>query len=244
MSVRATQLIRRETDDAVAAELHDGLRCVDLQLIERSWASERARIMAELSRKGVARLSWPESLHWDWSRKAPELELLATRGIGIFCEQDWQGAMMTRTVGHYSRLDDDSGKPLVYIDFLEAAPWNWPIAPINQQRRFKGVGVTLMREAVKQSVGEGFHGRVGLHALPQAERFYREVCGMTAFEPGPGGGPLVYFEFARAQAKRFLGGDAREGARKDLRGGTRGRPRGNPRGNPRENPRENPRGGS
>ena len=81
MSVRATQLIRRETDDAVAAELHDGLRCADLQLIERSWASERARIMAELSRKGVARLSWPESLHWDWSRKAPELELLATRGL-------------------------------------------------------------------------------------------------------------------------------------------------------------------
>ena len=190
----------------VAAELHDALRRADLELIERSWASDRARIMADLLRADVARRAWPESLHWDWSRKASELDLLALRGFGIFCERAWQGAMMTRTVGHRAKLVEDRNKPLVYIDFLEAAPWNWRVAPIGQERRLKGVGVVLMREAVSQSIDEGFHGRVGLHALPQAEQFYSRVCGMTRVEEEPGAGPLVYFEFTRAQGRAFLQG--------------------------------------
>ena len=138
----------------VAVELHDALRRADLELIERSWASDRARIMADLLRADVARRAWPESLHWDWSRKASELDLLALRGFGIFCERAWQGAMMTRTVGHRAKLVEDRNKPLVYIDFLEAAPWNWRVAPIGQERRLKGVGVVLMREAVSQSIDE------------------------------------------------------------------------------------------
>lgn len=206
MSVRAAQLVRRATDEVVAVELHDALRRADLELIERSWASDRARIMADLLRADVARRAWPESLHWDWSRKASELDLLALRGFGIFCERAWQGAMMTRTVGHRAKLVEDRNKPLVYIDFLEAAPWNWRVAPIGQERRLKGVGVVLMREAVSQSIDEGFHGRVGLHALPQAEQFYSRVCGMTRVEEEPGAGPLVYFEFTRAQGRAFLQG--------------------------------------
>ena len=190
----------------VAVELHDALRRADLELIERSWASDRARIMADLLRADVARRAWPESLHWDWSRKASELDLLALRGFGIFCKRAWQGAMMTRTVGHRAKLVEDRNKPLVYIDFLEAAPWNWRVAPIGQERRLKGVGVVLMREAVSQSIDEGFHGRVGLHALPQAEQFYSRVCGMTRVEEEPGAGPLVYFEFTRAQGRAFLQG--------------------------------------
>jgi hypothetical protein len=206
VSVRAAQLVRRATDEVVAVELHDALRRADLELIERSWASDRARIMADLLRADVARRAWPESLHWDWSRKASELDLLALRGFGIFCERAWQGAMMTRTVGHRAKLVEDRNKPLVYIDFLEAAPWNWRVAPIGQERRLKGVGVVLMREAVSQSIDEGFHGRVGLHALPQAEQFYSRVCGMTRVEEEPGAGPLVYFEFTRAQGRAFLQG--------------------------------------
>ena len=190
----------------VAVELHDALRRADLELIERSWASDRARIMADLLRADVARRAWPESLHWDWSRKASELDLLALRGFGIFCERAWQGAMMTRTVGHRAKLVEDRNKPLVYIDFLEAAPWNWRVAPIGQERRLKGVGVVMMREAVSQSIDEGFHGRVGLHALQQAEQFYSRVCGMTRVEEEPGAGPLVYFEFTRAQGRAFLQG--------------------------------------
>ena len=79
MSVRAAQLVRRATDEVVAVELHDALRRADLELIERSWASDRARIMADLLRADVARRAWPESLHWDWSRKASELDLLTLR---------------------------------------------------------------------------------------------------------------------------------------------------------------------
>ena len=36
-----------------------------------------------------------------------------------------------------------------------------------------------VHQKLQLSRGEGFKGRVGLHALPQAEQFYREKCGMT-----------------------------------------------------------------
>lgn len=63
--------------------------------------------------------------------------------------------------------------------------------------------------AVEQSEEEGFHGRVGLHALPQAERFYAEVCGMTPLGPDPGAQNLIYFELGAQKAREFLdaGGD-------------------------------------
>jgi hypothetical protein len=66
-------------------------------------------------------------------------------------------------------------------------------------------GTLLIREAVLQSCREGFHGRVGLHALPQAEPFY-EHCGMTRFGPHSNKQNLSYFEFNREQALRFRDG--------------------------------------
>jgi hypothetical protein len=60
----------------------------------------------------------------------------------------------------------------LYIDFLENAPWN--VRPLTDEPLFGGVGMVLMRAAVTLSVDEGFHGRVGLHSLRQAEEFYPE----------------------------------------------------------------------
>ena len=50
----------------------------------------------------------------------------------------------------------------------------------------------------------GFAGRVGLHSLPQAEPFYRDVCGMTDLGEDPNEYDLRYFEMTEAQAARFL----------------------------------------
>ncbi len=50
----------------------------------------------------------------------------------------------------------------------------------------------------------GHGGCVGLHALPQAERFYEERCGMTRWGDDPQYGGLAYFEFTIEQASRFL----------------------------------------
>lgn len=205
MSVRRTQLIDGEGGATVDALLHDGLRVQDLRLVERVWSTERARIMAELRRVGAPAREWPQSLHWDWGKKAPELELLVTSGFGIVCGGDWQALMITKAAGHAARLDRDRGKPLVYVDFLEVAPWNWPLPAIDHRVRFRACGSVLMREAVAQSRREEFHGRVGLHALPQAESFY-ERCGMTNLGGDHAKESLTYFEFARDQAEQFFAG--------------------------------------
>ena len=204
MSGQPVELVQREGGELVEATLLDGLTAKDLLVVERAWAPTRAGLIAELLKRGVPRPEWPQSVHWDWSRKAPELHLLQASGFGIVTGSEWQGALMTKTAACVARLKDDSGKPLVYVDFLEAAPWNWRVKPLGQVGRFKGVGALLFREAVLQSMREGFHGRVGLHSLPQAESFYDQECGMTRVAPDPKKQNLVYFEFTRQQAQRFL----------------------------------------
>ena len=111
--------------------------------------------------------------------------------------------MLTETASHVSQSREERGKPLVYIDYLEVAPWNWVIPEIGRTGQFRGIGSILFWRAVKQSQKEGFHGRVGLHALPQAEQFY-EKCGMTPFGPDAGKQNLLYFELSSEQAKSLL----------------------------------------
>jgi hypothetical protein len=69
--------------------------------------------------------------------------------------------------------------------YLEIAPWNWVIPEISRGGEFRGVGSMLFWRAVKQSQEEGFHGCIGLHALPQAEPFYENACSMTALGRDP-----------------------------------------------------------
>ena len=61
------------------------------------------------------------------------------------------------------------GKPIVYVEYLESAPWN---QPWHAERRLGGVGTSLLHQAVALSDEEEFSGRVGLHALPNSESFY------------------------------------------------------------------------
>lgn len=211
MSAIPIELIRRADNEFVAAELLEGIRPEDLALVERVWGPERLRIYQSLLKSGVPRGEWPESLHWDWTKKAKELKLLASSGFGIVCEGAWQGVLLAKTAGCAARLANEKGKPIVYLDYLETAPWNWPIQAIVQAGTYRSVGSVLFRQAVVLSMKEGFHGRVGLHSLPQAERFYEHVCGMTPVARDTAKQNLLYFEFTREQAQNFLddqGGDA------------------------------------
>ena len=204
MSCRLVSIFRRSDDAIVEARLLDGMRPQDLLVVEREWSPERSIIMQELLQNGVPRSDWPQSLHWDWSKKAPQLGLLESSGFGIVCEQRWQGVMLTKTASYVSQLGQDRGKPLVYIDYLEAAPWNWIVPELGRDRRFGAIGSVLFWRAVKQSQEEGFHGRVGLHALPQAEQWYEKGFGMTLIGRDPAKQDLLYFELSRQQAQSLL----------------------------------------
>jgi len=112
--------------------------------------------------------------------------------------------MLTKTASHTSRLAAERGKPLVYIDYVEAAPWNWTVPEIGREGRFRAIGSILFWRAIKQSQEEGFYGRVGLHALPQAEQWYEKGLRMTSVGRDPGKQNLLYFELSRQQAESLL----------------------------------------
>ncbi len=204
MSGLDTFIQRRSDKELISATILEGMAATDLLVVENEWRTERSSVMQELLAKDVARPNWPESLHWDWSRKVPELQLLASTGFGIVCEKQWQGVMMTKSAGYSAQLNPDKGKPLLYLDYLEVAPWNWVIPQLNRDGKYRMVGSTLFWKAVQQSEEEGFHGRVGLHALPQAEPFYKKVGHMTPVGRDPSKQNLLYFELTRQQAAGFL----------------------------------------
>jgi hypothetical protein len=143
----------------------------------------------------------PQHFLWDWGAKSQKLQFLAYRCFGIECAGKWQGLMMVKITGQVARLDPDKGRDLVYIDYLESAPWN--LATMVDTPLYGGIGSVLMRTAVQLSYDEEFHGRIGLHALPQAEVFYRDDCEMQCCGPDPTYQYLPYYEMTREIAARF-----------------------------------------
>jgi GNAT superfamily N-acetyltransferase len=196
----------------IAATIYDELRLDDLFDAEAAWAPARIRVLQELARRDVPRSAWPESLHWNWAKKAAELtpsRLNAfgdVRIFGIRADDAWQGVLLAQSAGHLTNLAP-TGRELVYVEYLESAPWNWEEPTISQEARYRGVGLQLVELAVRWSLDLGFQGRLGLHALPQADDFYRRRCAMTdmGLDTGRYRG-MRYFEFSAEQAERFLKG--------------------------------------
>jgi hypothetical protein len=111
--------------------------------------------------------------------------------------------MAVDMVSKRCRLPAQQGMNLVYIDLIESAPWNRPEL-LFQPVKFKGVGTIMMRAAIQLSLNEEFKGRIGLHALPQSEKWYREKCGMTDMGIDQQVQGLRYFEMTAQQAAAFI----------------------------------------
>jgi hypothetical protein len=118
--------------------------------------------------------------------------------VAVECQGQPQGLMAVLRSPRRSRLGDGH---VVYVDYVETAPWN--LKSSNASPRFSGVGTCLLAEAVRLSFESGFGGRVGLHSLPQAEAFYTR-CGMTQVGADPSYFDLVYFEYTAQQASDWL----------------------------------------
>ncbi len=189
-----------QSDDLVEAELIDELSKDDLLRTHLDWAPVR---LEALKRLHEAKRPWPEHWHWDWSKKANMLDLLAYRCMGIEQDGRMQGLMMLSTLAVKGRLPVQAGKAVLYIEFLESAPWN--LRSLTSTPQFLGVGVRLLEAAVEVSEEEGFGGRIGLHSLPQSDDFYRKY--MTDLGPDPNHAEgLRYFEMSVDQVRYFLEG--------------------------------------
>lgn len=190
------------------AQLIDSIAERQLADWEGEWMPELFRAMQRLSRAGVERRHWPQSRHWDWRRKVEALqEMLAYPGFSIVCDGLTQGMMIVDTTTKRCRIDSQKGQHLVYVNFVENAPWNR--AELFDPPRYRGVGSILIRAAVTLSNEWEFHGRIGLHSLPQANGFYANSCGMTDLGPDSDYDGLRYFEMTPEQARAFIakGGD-------------------------------------
>lgn len=91
--------------------------------------------------------------------------------FAIDIDGEAQALMMAR-IGHIVRCDATPRIPLVYVAFLEVAPWN---SPSVENRVFRGLGPIMLRIACDVSSQRGFEGRIGLHSVSAARDFYRRV---------------------------------------------------------------------
>ena len=201
VEVSTVYLLEVATDTSVAGELRDAIEDAQLVDWQTKWQPALIAVLQELARRGVPPRQWPQSWHWDWREKRSRVEgLLAFRGFSIIAQGETQGlAQIDLTKA--AREPSQAGKALVYIDYLEVAPWNRP--DLGQRPRLRGVGTALLSAAVALSVEEDFKGRTGLHSLPQADDFYRR-CGLTDLGPDPAYQNLRYFEMTADQARAFL----------------------------------------
>ncbi len=201
MSAQIAFITDAATDQIVEVEFLDEISVDILLDIEEQWATYRQDLRMKLRTSGISVQDWPESLHWDWARKSLRLAFRDPNDFRLMaiCHNNvYQGVIITLRKGHRASLQPDTGKPLIYVEFLEAAPWNWTIRGV-QNRKFKGIGPLLLRAAVTQSVQMGWDGRTGLHALPQAMSFY-EHQGFRFVSNDPGKENLPYYELSAADA--------------------------------------------
>ena len=181
------KLIRGLDAVPVGATLFTDLDENDFDTLESQW--------------GRSRDAHAEHGHWDWTNKSGELLLPSRKAMAVEVEEEFQAVMLLVVAGRFSR-GPDSGAPVVYVDFVEVAPWN--IRGDTTPGRYIGVGTHMIREAARLSVELGFQGRVGLHSLPQSIGFYRHRCGMNLLGPDESYYDLDYLELAAEPAAELI----------------------------------------
>ena len=210
MTIYSVHLFDQIAKELVDAELHDEISERHLIDWQFQWRPAAQAYLKRLIDHGISRgdLGWPQSWHWDWRDKMAEVRgLIGHTGYSVVCRDVTQGMMRLDLASHRGRLEDQTNKDLVYVDYLEVAPWNWREA-YSDSPIFRGIGQVLIHAAITRSLNEEFQGRVGLHSLPQAISFY-ERCGFTNLgtRPDEYDGRLPYFEITSEAAEAYLQGD-------------------------------------
>jgi len=204
------EIIDNRTGSPVAAELFDEVTVEHFIETQQEWRPIVLKAARQLAKMGSRELI-PQHFHWDWTVKAPELSVLANTFYGIRYEKKLQGLMKVETVGEFCRcrLPEQEGKALVYVDYVEVAPWNLKALALGlgEKPRFNAVGSRLIEAAVRKSIEEECKGRIGLHSLPITEQFYRRVCRMTPVGRDSAKQNLLWLEFTPEQAESFLTGE-------------------------------------
>jgi hypothetical protein len=200
-------LLNRISGQEELAEIASPIAMSDMDCYVGKWMPVFEGKIAELkstsqfTREGAARHNVEDS-HWQWPAKVKDRTgQLQWNSYALRCAGSTQGLMFVDMLRR-CRLESQRNLHMVYIDLLATAPWNRQ--RLTPQPVYRGVGEALMLEAILQSSEEGFGGRIGLHALPGAESFYRDEWGMESLGVDPNYSDLHYFEMTTQQASELL----------------------------------------
>jgi hypothetical protein len=202
-------ILDNTTGQTVEAEIFDEVTVEHFIETQQEWRPIVLKAARQLAARGSHQLI-PQHFHWDWTTKAPELKVLANAFYGIRYENRLQGLMKIETVGQFCscRLPEQVGKALVYVDYVEVAPWNLKVLmnALGEKPRYNVIGSRLIEAAVLKSKEEDCKGRIGLHSLPTTESFYIQTCRMTPVGRDPAKQNLLWLEYTPEQAENFLTG--------------------------------------
>lgn len=141
--------------------------------------------------RGILSVTNQPDRDWPWNYKQRQGSQDARyETYAIEVDSLTQGLMFLETRWHRSQLPQRYS--LVYVEALATAPWNRRY--LEDPPYLQGVGRTLLLFARQRSLELGYAGRVGLHALPGSEEFYR--CNqMAEYGADSDKEGLVYFEY-------------------------------------------------
>ena len=137
-----------------------------------------------------------EHSHWDWSRKLatqdPDFEFTV---FSLDVKGESQALMMIK----YPHQSSINRNKIVYVDYLQVAPWNLKNA-YRELKRYRGLGVLMLEFAsnFKAQLEHDYNTGLGLHSLPQSEGFYNAI-GCTELGQDKDYYNLKYFEYKVAQ---------------------------------------------
>lgn len=194
------QILDRRSRLFVDATILDDVTQRHLALTEDGWKLFRDRARKMQSERGMQS---PESVDWDWAQKRLEFGPQPVQVIAIERDNESQGLVMLAPHPVASRLSHSPDSLALYVEYLEAAPWNLTDY-VGTNARYGLIGTALLRCAVAVSLDRGCSGRLALHSLHGAETFYRakgfEDLGYDQEEH------LRYFELSERQAQKLITG--------------------------------------
>jgi hypothetical protein len=199
-------LFNRQTGAFEEARLYQPVDPSHLDDFDALWMPEFVRrFEAHVARGGRGTPEQLQDCRWEWRDLIEKYaRRLDYESFALECAGSTQGLLLVATAA-FGRAAGNTGLEIVYVDRLATAPWNrlgGARPPV-----YKGVGRILLIAALSLSDELGFHRRLGLHSLPQAESWYREVCGMEDLGPDPAYANLRYFEMTETQATAFVAED-------------------------------------
>jgi len=193
-------LYNRESASYDKAEVYQELDQKNFDDFDQLWQPMLAKRGAEVHSLAEAANANVQDARWDWVGKAKVAAMMmGQETFAVECGET-QGLMLVNLNG-FGQIEVQKGRELIYIELLATAPWNRH--KLVASPRYKGVGRILIATAISLSIDSGFHGRLGLHSLPQSESWYRNEAKFTDLGlDAPK--RMHYFEVTVDQAKAFL----------------------------------------